>query len=560
MSGSTPSAPWSRRERATAALVFLAGVVLRIVFLVHVKGEYLFQRPLLDAEYYHRWALEIAAGDWLGASRGLFMMSPGYSYLLAVVYTLFGTTATVVAVVQMLLGVACAWMIFRIGAVHFSRETGLIAAALSLLYAPGIFYESVLLKATLVNALNVGALLAVSAGHPAGWLLSGLLAGFSAHLRPTALLLVPVLLLWLWRRSPRRILAVSLLAGGVLLALVPVALRNKLVGGEWVWTTAHGGMNFYTGNSPGTRGPYTSPPFARTDAAFEQGDFLREASRRSGAALTPAQSSRYWYAETWRVIRQDPRRAAGLILNKTLIFFNRYEPSINADYESYRREFGSVLSLPLVSLAALLPLALLGLARARPNALLLGYLAVVLVGNVVFFVTSEYRFPAVPVLCVYAGWGVCRLLADIRARASRRLALSAAALLLLVWAVSFDLYGTLLGMPDYERVNGARSAYNLGWVYQEAGRSEAAITAYRDAVRLDPAFAEPHNNLGVLLSGQGRELEAVAEFEKVLALRQGVPEAHRNLGALLARLGRRQEAQQHLQEAQRLEQLRDGPR
>lgn len=516
-------------------MIILAGLVLRIVYFLQVKDAFLFQRPYLDAEFYHRWAMEIVQGDWAGVKRGVFSMSPGYSYFLAAIYFLFGIDIKAAVIIQLLLGVACSWMIYLLGRRLISREAGMLGAAIYLLYAPEIFYESLLLKAGLINVVNTGALLAASVAHPAGWLLAGFLAGFSAHLRPTALLLIPVFVLWLWRRSTRKILIVVLFTGGLLLALLPVALRNYLVGGEWIWTTSHGGMNLYTGNSPESRGLYEALPFARPDPAFEQEDFLHEARRRSGRDLTLAQSSRYWYAETWRFIRQEPFRETGLLLKKAIIFFNGFEDPINMNFYLYRKEFGSVLALPLVTFTILLALAVLGMVRAVPNLLLLGYLSVIFLSNVIFFVSSEYRFPAVPVLCLYAGWGVHRTVRNIRERAAKRLVLSGAAFLFLVAFASFDIYTNLLGVPDHKGRVAAKALFNLGLEYQLAGKNDKALNAYFESISLNPGDVDTHDNIGVVLARDGRLKEAIIHFKKAAPVSRN---ASINLERALGALGR----------------------
>jgi len=540
--------PWLNREHTAPALILIAGLALRLVYFLHVKDTFFFQRPFLDAEFYHRWAIEIAGGDWVGLHRGIFVMSPGYSYFLAAIYSLFGASIKIAVVAQLLLGVASGWMIYLLGKKLLSREAGLVGAIIFLCYPLEIFFESTLLKTSLINTINLGVLLAASTMHPIGWFLGGFFTGFSAHLRPTVLLLVPVITLWLWRRSSRHFSVLLLFAGGLLLALLPVAIRNYHVGGEWIWTTAHGGMNFYTGNCPESRGPYETLPFARTDTALEQEAFLKEARRRSGQDLTPAQASRFWYAESFRFIMKEPLRETSLILKKAVIFLNGYESPINTDYNFLRKEYGSVLNLPLLSFSVLLPLAVLGILRAAPNSLLLGYLGAVFISNIAFLVSSEYRFPAVPVLCLYAGHAVCIIVKDIHKRSARTFMLSCGALALLVVFTSFDAYTHLLRLPDYKKKNAANSLYNMGLEYQMAEKDEEAIEFYLKSEALNPTDSVMQNNLGIVLARRGRLTEAVSHFEKALP---GFPDAYENLGRALTLLGRYDEAQKRFQQARR---------
>jgi tetratricopeptide (TPR) repeat protein len=66
------------------------------------------------------------------------------------------------------------------------------------------------------------------------------------------------------------------------------------------------------------------------------------------------------------------------------------------------------------------------------------------------------------------------------------------------------------------------------------GGVERAIAQYRAAIRLDPRYAEAHNNLANLLSQTGHENEAVAEYEAALRIRPGYERARTNLDQLKA--------------------------
>jgi Flp pilus assembly protein TadD len=70
-----------------------------------------------------------------------------------------------------------------------------------------------------------------------------------------------------------------------------------------------------------------------------------------------------------------------------------------------------------------------------------------------------------------------------------------------------------------------------------AGKMPAAITALRQATRLDPADAGAHRALGLALSRSGRLAEATASLELAIVLEEEVAVAHYHLGMALDRQG-----------------------
>lgn len=68
----------------------------------------------------------------------------------------------------------------------------------------------------------------------------------------------------------------------------------------------------------------------------------------------------------------------------------------------------------------------------------------------------------------------------------------------------------------------ARGHFLLGEVHRRSGRDqvhiERAIAAYREASRIDPAYADPHRELGLLYRLENRMEEARTEFDRYLVL------------------------------------------
>ena len=56
---------------------------------------------------------------------------------------------------------------------------------------------------------------------------------------------------------------------------------------------------------------------------------------------------------------------------------------------------------------------------------------------------------------------------------------------------------------------------------------------YREALRIDPGYANAHNNLGNVLLAQGKHEEAIREFREVVRLQPDSEVARKNLEAAL---------------------------
>lgn len=83
----------------------------------------------------------------------------------------------------------------------------------------------------------------------------------------------------------------------------------------------------------------------------------------------------------------------------------------------------------------------------------------------------------------------------------------------------------------------AEARANWGNALGALGRTGEAEAQLTEAVRLDPRLAGAAYDLGVLLERSGRNAEAAARFRQALAIDPGHAKAHNNLGLALFRLG-----------------------
>jgi len=92
----------------------------------------------------------------------------------------------------------------------------------------------------------------------------------------------------------------------------------------------------------------------------------------------------------------------------------------------------------------------------------------------------------------------------------------------------------------------------LGSVLSLQGKTDEAMAHFREAARLEPAYADAHTNLGAELAKAGRIDEAIAEYLVALRAAPGLALAHNDLGLAYARQNRPDDALRECLEAVRL--------
>lgn len=88
----------------------------------------------------------------------------------------------------------------------------------------------------------------------------------------------------------------------------------------------------------------------------------------------------------------------------------------------------------------------------------------------------------------------------------------------------------------------AAEQFRLGLEAGKRGDLPAAESHFRDAIRLQPDFAQAYNNLGVALERQGKLMGAVEVYGQILRRRPDYAEAHHNQSVAWERMGQYQAA------------------
>lgn len=533
--------------------IFVFALVVRLVYLAQIRAIPFFETLVGDAASYDAWAQRIAGGDWLGSES--FYQAPAYPYLLGVLYAIFGHSVLLVRIVQAVFGALACVLIAMAGRQFFDRKTGVIAGVIFSMYGPAIFFDGLIQKASLGLLLLCVLLWRLGSAHqdPRAWrwVTAGLVLGLLSLTRENALILAPVLVLWIliaYRQYPMKLRSIwtAGFVAGLALTLIPVAIRNRTVGGDWAITTVQAGPNFYIGNHEGATGMYTPLVPGHESPPFERADAKRLAEQALGNSLTDGEVSNYWIGRSWEFIRENPGTWLKLTWFKFLLTINAYEISDVEGYNVYRA-FSPLLGMLgfVFHFGMLLPAAVLGLWFTAPNfrrhAPLLVVGATLLVSIVAFYILGRYRFPLAPIVCIFAAAGIGHAWTMLKAK---RLSPMLAPVLI---AAGVALLCNRVVAP--ERQLNAMAYGNLATVLGQREDIAAAAGVFQIALDEYPESAELNYNMGLCQMMLADWPAAFERFSKAKSIRPDLVEVDYQLGVVCEQLGRIDEALRHYQAA-----------
>lgn len=532
--------------RGLACLCALAAVLRAAILSEQIDANPFAAVPWSDAELYWSMAGDLAAGRGMGGAP--FSVAPLYPALLALLRAAGGGLVALYAL-QAALHVATAALVAAAARERFGARAGLAGAALFLLLGEAALHGARALPTTLQLFLAAWLWLecarlspsAAAAGGvarrpgPLPVARTGAALGLFALAFPAALLLVPLLGLWIARCAG--LSRAALATGAALGAIAPATLANAVASGEWIPITAHAGVTLAQGNDARSVGIYT-PLAGVSPSILEQSRdaaavFERETGRRGSFAEVDA-----WFRDRalawWRAYPLDAAALFARKLHWTLAssgYDNVATFALEREHGLGRRAALAPLELPW-----LFGLAALGLLVARRErrgaapelALLLLPIAVC----VVFHYSGRYRLVAAPVACGLAGAALARW----RSLPVRRVAaLALAALPLAVLAADAATgFGSLEFMrSDFARAL-ARQHARFGRLREAAGDPAAARREYERALAArsdEPLAARALYNLDV---AEGDLAAARTALDALVRARPDDAEARLALAWLLA--------------------------
>ena len=387
------SEPRAWDGRRTLIVLLAVALALRLGWALSRPVNEATIRALPDQREY----LEL--GRNLLAGRGLVMhderldtdvhafRTPGYPLWIAAC----GGSVRAVRAVQALLDTSTVLAVFIL-ARRWLDQRGSVAAAALVVFNPYlVYFTGLILSETLFIALLAwGMALLCQRGNR--WILGAAILALSVLVRPSALLLGPLLATvsavprWSWAR-PTAVAALTLIV------LMPWAWMNQRVMGAWVWTSTNSGFTMYDGFNPKATGA--------SDQSFVV------AMKPTLLGMSEIERSRYLNSLAWEFMRENPGRVIQLAFAKVARTWSPIPLS---------HEYGGDPKLVVVALLYTVPLFALILAGVwlapipRPAKVFLLLPAVYFtVAHAASVGSLRYRIPAdVPMTIIAAGVVECR--------------------------------------------------------------------------------------------------------------------------------------------------------
>jgi tetratricopeptide (TPR) repeat protein len=161
---------------------------------------------------------------------------------------------------------------------------------------------------------------------------------------------------------------------------------------------------------------------------------------------------------------------------------------------------------------------------------------------VLFFVSSRYRLPIVPILLLFAGSYVTWVVARLQRQERRVFWLS-----ILLVAAAFAAVNS--GYAALDLIYRGEEERYLGVYHQSRGDLGGAERAYRRAIKMEPDYAEAHAELAQVLQQQSRHREALPHFLRANELAPNSEKTQYLLGTAFLAVGDTSRAEERFRTA-----------
>jgi tetratricopeptide (TPR) repeat protein/4-amino-4-deoxy-L-arabinose transferase-like glycosyltransferase len=404
-------------------LIPLFALTFRFAYLAYYAQLPDWELLTVDNYYHHHWAESIASGNIVGDTT--YFRAPLYVWCLGLLYSLFDSSWWVGRIFGIVVGAVSVGMTWMLAYRLFSPRVATIAALIHTIYPIVLYHDAELLTDSFfMLTLQIALYYAVrwiEDHNPRSAIWTGITLGIAALARPTALVLAPLILIFIFRQfrnNKDRFRQLSLFVVGLALLVSITFVRNLIVADDPVLVASQGGVNFFIGNNPESDGVSAVMP-SPLGATWQMAEVTHIAEVNTGHSLKPGEVSSYWFSQGMNWIRENPMQfltSFGIKLYRQLA--NTEIPN-QRDLNHFLRKLPFPFHLP-IGFGLLFPFAVWGIVvcwkqNQRVQFLVLAIL-LYMAATALFFVNSRFRLPLLPLFFLFASFGLIVFFQQIRAK------------------------------------------------------------------------------------------------------------------------------------------------
>ena len=551
----------AKRDIVIASLIFSLALILRLTYLFSLRNNYFFyDHPATDVLFYQQWAHEIARGNWLGEK--IFSGMPLYPYFLAVIDRLTLGQTFLMRLVHIILGAFNCILVYYLAKRLFTIRIACLASFLCATNFILIYYDWLMMPVPLLITISLIVILSLlhldDTSKRNEWFILGLFIGLGTLGDGKFLIFLIFILITLigrYRRNFTQVLSkifLPLLAG-IFIVLSLVTVRNKIVGGGWIFISGQSGLNFYVGNNPEATGFAGNPSFARPSHSGNDEDQKIMAELLMNRSLTPGEVTHFWMGESLKFIRNSPIKYLVLLKKKFVIFFTDTEIAFDIDL-LLQRDWKNRFDINPFFLIC--PLAFLGMVMTRHRQKDIRFINTIifsqLIFTLIFYLNYRHRVTILPFMLVYEAYTIEWIITQIKHKNFRNILLLGGGIL--SYLVIFrpvaenqrmvDFYRYAKAGPIFERrkeytkaqqqylkalriiPNDVNALYNMANSYFLQGKFKEAVKYYKEALSIFPHNVDVLFNLAYTNVQLGNKDDALKLYGEVLKLQPESVDAH----------------------------------
>jgi 4-amino-4-deoxy-L-arabinose transferase-like glycosyltransferase len=403
------------RQVIFLSILFLAALVLRLAALFSLRriSQLPGRQEGADGIEFEQLARALALGRGYVRPNGMptSFRAPGFPMFVSVIYRITHMSVSAATLSFPLLGAAICVVTYLLAREVVSERMARLSALLGVVYFPAIYYCTVWLSEPLFMFSFAVCLwlflIYLRTGSYSALAAAGLLLSWSVLVRPFAILMLPCLLILDFVRSRKRLLTAPLLLACFLVPTLLWTARNYRVFHAFVLVATNGGSTFYGGNN---------------DTVLHVPQYMGawvSTVHLPGRDQIMAAPNEYAHDQVeWKLGKQWVKAhstAMPLLVAMKLARFAL------PDFESADKKYVLVSVITYVPFILLWALGIRAAADRKnwtaPWLVIHLTIAATVASGIIFWGNPRFRDAAAPMLFIYAGCGLDRLLAS-RSRAS----------------------------------------------------------------------------------------------------------------------------------------------